>query len=176
MYNWTRPFISVPVHGEQNHLIAHSKLAQSCLVPFTKILENGNCLKLAPNQPELYGKIIEVGKMIVEGKKLYDVDSDFIKDRRKFSFEGIILVSIIIYQDFTLHKDVKISFNGLPPHKYEDFCNTFKSIFIEDYLTMCDENKSSDLKIGELIKKTVRKMIKEDSGKKPQINSHIIRI
>ena len=176
MYNWTRPFISVPVHGELNHLIAHSKLAQSCQVPFTKILENGNCLKLAPNEPELYGKIIEVGKMIVEGKKLYDTDSDFIKDRRKFSFEGIILVSIIIYQDFTLHKDVKISFNGLPPHKYEDFCNTFKSIFIKDYLTMGDENKSSDLKIGELIKKTVRKMIKEDSGKKPQINSHIIRI
>ncbi len=175
MYNWTRPFISVPVHGEQNHLIAHSKLAQSCQVPFTKILENGNCLKLAPNEPELYDKI-EVGKMIVEGKKLYEADSSFIKDRRKFSFEGIILVSIIIYKDFTIHKDVKISFSGLPPHNNEGFCDLFKSLFIEDYLTISDEKKSSDIKIGELIKKTVRKMLKDDSGKKPQINSHIIRI
>ena len=42
MYNWVRPYIAIPVHGEPKHLVAHSKLAQSCQVPFTKILENGN--------------------------------------------------------------------------------------------------------------------------------------
>ncbi len=48
MYDWTRPYISIPVHGEYKHLVAHSKLAQSAQVPFTKILENGKCLKIAP--------------------------------------------------------------------------------------------------------------------------------
>jgi len=41
---------------------------------------------------------------------------------------------------------------------------------------MKDEKKSSDLKVGELIKKTIRQIIREDSGKKPEVNSHIIRI
>ena len=50
MYHWTRPYIAVPVHGEPKHLVAHSKLAQSSQVPFTKILKNGECIKLAPER------------------------------------------------------------------------------------------------------------------------------
>ena len=36
MYNWTRPMISLPVHGEPKHLLAHSLIAKSCQVPITK--------------------------------------------------------------------------------------------------------------------------------------------
>ena len=111
-----------------------------------------NVLNLHLKEPKFYGTI-ETGKMIVEGKNLYDSDSNFIKDRRKFSFEGIILVSIIIYKDFTLHKDIKITCNGLPSNKYENIINTFKDLFINEYLTMNDEKKSSDLIVSEFNKK-----------------------
>ena len=87
--------------------------------------------------------------MIVQGRKLYDSGSNFIKVRRKFSFEGIILVSIIIHQDFTLHKDIKISFNGLPDNQYENVVDIFKEVFVKEYLLMNNEKKSSDLIIGE---------------------------
>jgi len=175
MYEWTRPFISVPVHGEPKHLVAHSRLAQSSQVPFTKILENGKCIKLAPKEPSLYGTIT-TGKMVVEGKNLYDANSEFIKDRRKFSFEGIILISIIIHKDFTLHKDIKISLNGLPTYENENLINVFKELFINQYFLMNDEKKSSDLIVGDLMKKTIRQIISAGSGKKPEVNSHIIRI
>ena len=176
MYNWTRPYISIPVHGEAKHLVAHSKLAQSCQVPFTKILENGKFLKIAPDEPKICGKF-ETGKMIVEGKKIYDADSNFIRDRRKFSFEGIIFVSIIIYDDYTLSKDIKITVNGLPENENEILLDSFKTQFIEHYLTINDEKKSSDLIIADLIKKVMRNIIKKDnSSKKPEINSHIIRL
>ena len=133
------------------------------------------CMKLAPDEPKFYGTI-ETGKMLVEGKKLYDSDSNFIKDRRKFSFEGIILVSVIINQDFTLNKDIKISFNGLPDHQYEHLVDIFKEIFVKEYLSMNNEKKSSDLIVGDLIKKIIRGIIREDSNKKPEVNSHIMRI
>ena len=175
MYNWTRPYISIPVHGEPKHLVAHSKLAQSSQVPFTKILENGKCIKLAPDEPKIYGTI-ETGKMLVEGKKLYDTDSNFIKDRRKFSFEGLIIVSLIIHQDFTLHKDIKISFKGLPFHHNENIVDIFKEKFVKEFLLMNNEKKSSDLIIGDLIKKIIRQLIRENISKKPEVSSHIIRI
>ena len=132
-------------------------------------------MKLAPEEPKFYGTI-ETGKMLVEGKKLYDSDSNFIKDRRKFSFEGIILVSIIIHQDSTLHKDIKISFNGLPDHQYVNVVDFFKEIFVKEYLSMNNEKKSSDLIVCNLIKKIIRRIIREDSNKKPEVNSHIMRI
>ena len=112
MYQWTRPYIAIPVHGEPKHLVAHSKLAQSAQVPITKILENGLCLKIAPDEPEIYGKV-KTGKLIVEGKNIYNSNIDFIKDRRKISFEGLISISLVINSDYSLHKEIKITQNGL---------------------------------------------------------------
>ena len=120
--------------------------------------------------------VIESGKMIVEGKNLYDSDSNFIKDRRKFSFEGIILVTLLIYKDFTLHKNMRITSSGLPSHMCENINDSFKEKFISKYLSLNNEKKSSDLIISELVKKTVRGIVKEYSSKKPEVNSHIIRI
>ena len=71
-----------------------------------------NVLNLGPDNPEIYG-VIETGKLIVEGRNLYDSESNFIRDRRRFSFEGIVLVTIIINNDNSINKNIKISANGL---------------------------------------------------------------
>ena len=175
MYDWTRPMIALPIHGEPKHLLAHSQLAQSSQVPITKILENGKCIKLAPNEPEIYGSI-ETGKLIVEGRNLYDSESNFIKDRRRFSFEGIIMVTIIINEDYSLNKQIKISANGLPDFNQSQVVDDFKKIFIQDYLQLNSDKKSSDELVSNLIKKSIRKSLKNQLTKKPEVNSHIIRI
>ena len=175
MYEWTRPYISLPVHGEIKHLVAHSQLAQASQVPITKILENGKCIKLAPNEPEIYDKI-DTGKLIVEGRNLYDSESSFIKDRRRFSFEGIVLISLLINQDFSINKNIKITSNGLSDFDSEIINELFKEIFIIEYMKMNSDKKLSNLIIGDLIKKCVRQALKSSSSKKPEVQSHIIRI
>ena len=175
MYQWTKPYISIPVHGEAKHLSAHAKLAESVQVPITKILDNGVCLKLAPDKPETYGKI-PTGKLIVEGKNIYDSEIDFIKQRRKFSFDGIILVTLIINNDFSLHKDIKITQNGLPIENTHEIENYFKEFFLDEYIKLSNEKKSSDIIISDLVKKIIRKYVKTNFYKKPEVNVHIIRI
>ena len=175
MYNWTRPMISLPVHGEPSHLLAHSLIAKSCQVPITKILENGKCIKLAPDDPQFYG-FVDTGKLIVEGKNIYDSESNFIKDRRRFSFEGIILVTILINQDNTVSKNIKISSNGLPSYNENHLLNDFKLNFMEDYPHLSLEKKSSDNVLNDLIKKSIRISLKNQLQKKPEVKSHIIRI
>ena len=175
LYEWTRPYISIPVHGEEKHLVAHAKLAQASQVPLIKILENGKCIKLGPKDPEIYGSIT-TGKLIVEGRNLYESESNFIRDRRKFSFEGIILVSIIINEDFSVHKNIIITSNGLPDSDLNEVRSQFKEIFIKAYFKMKSDKKSSDQIISELIKKSVRQSLKSQSIKKPDVKSHIIRI
>ena len=107
MYNWTKPYISIPVHGEHTHLTSHKKISESSQVPITKILQNGKCLKIAPGDCLIVDDI-ETGKLIVEGKNLYDSESNFIKDRRKISFEGIILISFIINADLSINNKIMI--------------------------------------------------------------------
>jgi Predicted hydrolase of the metallo-beta-lactamase superfamily len=175
MYEWTKPYISIPIHGEEKHLLAHAQLAQASQVPHTKILENGKCIKLAPEDPEING-FINTAKLIVEGKNLYDSESNFIKDRRKYSFDGIFLVSIMINEDLSINKNVKISSNGLPEFNSDNFIDQFKENFIPEYMKMNKDQKSSDDIISELIKKLIRQKTKLLFSKKPEVKSHIIRI
>ncbi len=174
MYNLTRPFLSIPVHGEPMHLEAHRKISQACQVPFTKILENGKCLKIAPGDPFVETEV-ETGKLIVEGKKLYDSNADFIKERRKYSFEGLILISIIINSDLTLDKNIILTAKGLPDIDTIQFLDEFKLPFAENYVKLSIDQKSSDQIISELIKTHIRRIYKNYSQKKPDVDVHIFR-
>ena len=175
LYQWTRPYIAIPVHGEPKHLVAHLKLAQSAQVPVTKILDNGTCLKIAPEEPEIYGKI-KTGKLIVEGKNIYNSDIDFIKDRRKISFEGLISISLLINNDYSLHKEIKITQNGLAIKNSQAIDMYFKDVFLSEYLHLSKDKKSSDIIISDLVKKILRKYIKKQMNKKPEVNVHIFRL
>ncbi len=176
MYNWTKPYISIPVHGEPMHLEAHKQLSLSSQVPFTKVLENGKCLKIAPGEPKIIEKF-ETGKLIVEGKNLYDSESSFIKERRKYSFEGIALISLIIDQDDkSINKNIKLTLKGLPDVNEEEIINDFKLTFIDSYTKLNSDQKLSDQIISDLIKNNLRKIMKNSFQKKPEIEVHLIRI
>ena len=113
--------------------------------------------------------------MIVEGKNLYDSESIFIKERKRFSFEGLVLVSIIINKDYSVEKNIILSARGLPEFDQLLILNEFKPIFIDNYLKLSDDQKNSDQSISELIKKNIRKIVKNYFQKKPEVNVHIFR-
>ncbi len=174
MYNWTKPYLSIPVHGEPMHLEAHKQLSYSSQVPFTKILENGKCLKIAPGEPKIVERF-ETGKLIVEGKNLYDSESSFIKERRKYSFEGLVLITVILNQDNSINNNLLLTFKGLPGIDEDQTKNEFKINFIENYLKLNKDQKSSDQIISDLIKSILRKIMRSSFQKKPEIEIHLIR-
>ena len=174
MYNWTKPFISIPVHGEPMHLESHKKISEASQVPITKILQNGKCFKIAPGDCAIVDNI-ETGKLIVEGKYLYDSESDFIRDRRKYSYEGIAMISIVINDDLTIDKNIQISLIGLPYEETDLVKNNFKIEFIENYHKLNQEQKSSDQNVTDLIKKSLKIVLKNILQKKPEIKIHLIR-
>src|SRR5690606_27534913 len=53
MYQLVRPKITLPVHGEARHLLAHAKLAEECQVPYPLVIENGDLVRLGPNGAEI---------------------------------------------------------------------------------------------------------------------------
>ncbi len=175
MYNWTKPYLSIPVHGEPMHLEAHKQLSYSSQVPFTKILENGKCLKIAPGEPKVVDKF-ETGKLIVEGKKLYDSESSFIKERRKYSFEGLALISLLINaSDNSINKNIKVTFKGLPDIDEEQIIHDFKLIFIDSFTKLTTDQKLSDKIVSDIVKNNLKKIMKNSFQKKPEIDVHLIR-
>ena len=174
MYNWTKPYISIPVHGEPMHLASHKKISEASQVPVTKILQNGKCLKIAPGECSVVDNI-ETGKLIVEGKYLYDSDSSFIKDRRKYSFEGLVMISMLLNSDYSIDKNIQLSLIGLPNEQLNSIKEEFKNEFGKNFTKLNNNQKSSDQNVTEIIRKSLKFVLKSILQKKPEIQIHLIR-
>ena len=174
MYSWTKPYISIPVHGEPMHLASHKKISEASQVPVTKILQNGKCLKIAPGECSIVDNI-ETGKLIVEGKYLYDSDSNFIKDRRKYSFEGLVMISILLNSDYSIDKNIQLSLIGLPNEQLNPIKEEFKNEFVKNFTKLNNDQKSSDQNVIEIIRKSLKFVLKNILQKKPEIQIHLIR-
>jgi ribonuclease J len=174
MYNWVKPYLSIPIHGEPVHLASHKKISEASQVPITKILQNGKCLKIAPGDCSIVDNI-ETGKLIVEGKYLYDSDSDFIRDRRKYSYEGVAMISILINNDHSIDNNIQLSLIGLPDEELITIKEKFKTEFIGNYIKLNDDQKSSDQNVIDMIRKNLKFVLKNILQKKPEIQIHLIR-
>jgi ribonuclease J len=64
LYDWARPRIAVPVHGEQPHMRAHAELARECGVPETIVPFDGAVIRLAPGPAKIVGQV-PAGRVIV---------------------------------------------------------------------------------------------------------------
>lgn len=62
MYQWTRPAIAIPVHGEPEHLHAHAEIAKSIGVKRTYVGLNGDLYLLAP-QPGIRRSRVKAGRI-----------------------------------------------------------------------------------------------------------------
>ena len=57
VYQWVRPRIALPVHGEVRHMVEHAALARACQVPETIVAPNGTLVRLAPGPAEIIGHV-----------------------------------------------------------------------------------------------------------------------
>ncbi|MDC1060429.1 ribonuclease J [Alphaproteobacteria bacterium] len=174
MYNWTKPYISIPVHGEPMHLASHKKISEASQVPVTKILQNGKCLKIAPGECSIVDDV-DTGKLIVEGKYLYDSDSSFIKDRRRYSFEGLVMISILLNNDYSIDKNIQLSLIGLPSEQLNSIKEEFKTEFVKNFTKLNNDQKSSDQNVTDIVRKSLKFVLKNILQKKPEIQIHLIR-
>ena len=129
-----------------------------------KIIDNGSLLKIAPNEPNIVNKI-ETGKMIVEGGKVYKSESDFMRERKKYSNEGIVMVTIIIDKDYSINKNIIISNYGLPIDNYDKILDFYKIEFLKEYLKISNEKKENIENIKTISKRVIRKYCKNQFNK-----------
>ena len=65
MYQWARPRIAVPTHGERRHLLEHAALAREMQVPETVAPRNGDMVRLAPGMAEIIDEV-PAGRLYVD--------------------------------------------------------------------------------------------------------------
>ncbi len=114
MYQWVRPRIAIPVHGEMRHLAEHAKLARECQVPQALVVENGAMVRLAP-EPAGIVDHVPSGRLALDGKRLMPLDSGPVQARKRLMRNGAVVLTLVLSRDGKLRSDRLI---GPPPSPY----------------------------------------------------------
>ncbi len=95
MYQWARPHIAVPTHGERRHLLEHCALAKDLQVPETIAPRNGEMVRLAPGKPEVIDEVPS-GRLFVDGNVLEPEGGPALRERRHAAANGVLVVSLAL--------------------------------------------------------------------------------
>lgn len=92
-----KPRFFIPVHGEQRHLQAHSRLAQTMGMDPKNIFisDIGKVLELSKTTCK-WGAPVPAGKVLVDGTGVGDVGSVVLRDRKHLAQDGMIVVVVNI--------------------------------------------------------------------------------
>lgn len=178
MYDLLRPTISVPVHGEPVHLHEHCKLGKAWGAKHALEMENGLLVKLDPHDPKPLGKV-QSGYMAVDGNFLLPAESDIFKMRRKIREAGVVFANIIIDGKGALCTKPVIAAPGcLDPFDDRDIIDDITAITADaiESLQKSNRNHASDDQIMTVVRSAIRRILKEENGKQPQILVYLSRI
>ncbi|MEM9669746.1 MAG: ribonuclease J [Pseudomonadota bacterium] len=98
MYQWIRPQISVPVHGERRHTLEHAKYALSLQIPEAVSPRNGDMVRLAPGEAEITDSV-PAGRLHLDGETLVPADAEGLRERKQMAWRGMVSVSVAIDED-----------------------------------------------------------------------------
>ncbi len=177
MYQWIRPQIAVPVHGELRHLHAHRKLAQECQVPQTVVATNGEMVRLAPGNPQIVDTVPS-GRLAVDGGNLVSLDGASLRERKRMMYDGAAVASLVVDAQGELLADPEITLYGLADDDDEDdVLYDLVVAAIEHTLGNLSRNKlRQDDALQEAVRAAIRRAIRGTRGKRPQTDVHLIRL
>ena len=113
MYDWIKPKIAVPAHGEPMHLAVHADFARERGVKHVYTLRNGTMLALAPGEPGIIDEVPH-GKLYKDGDILLSPDDDAVKARVRLAFAGIVSIGIAMTAKGDIAGDPDVVLAGLP--------------------------------------------------------------
>ncbi len=176
MYEWTRPRVSVPVHGEAAHLVAHGSLAATAGVPEVVQVRNGDLLRLAPGAAEIIDQV-PFGRIYKDGKLVGDEQAMGIKDRRKLSFAGHVAVNVVLDDRYELSGDPDIVAIGVAENDARG--ESIEELMLDAAIGAVDSiprqrRKDLDL-VQEAVRRAVRAAANDAWAKKPLVTVFVTR-
>jgi len=176
MYEWTRPRIGVPVHGEAAHLVAQGSLMATSGIKEVVQVRNGDMLRLSPGPAEIIDQL-PFGRIYKDGKLVGDDETMGIRDRRKLSYVGHVAVNVVLDQKYELAGDPDLVAIGVA--RADASGETLEELMIDAVIGAIESiprPRRKDLEaLSESVRRAARGAANEAWGKKPIVTVFITR-
>ncbi|TIL77932.1 MAG: ribonuclease J, partial [Mesorhizobium sp.] len=172
MYEWVRPQIGVPVHGEAAHLVAQGSLMSMSGIGQVAQVRDGDMLRLYPGAATIVDQV-PFGRVYKDGRLIGTDQAMGIRDRRKLSFAGHVAVNVVLDDKYELAGDPDLVAIGVA--EADASGETLEDLMLDAAIGAVDSiprqrRKDLDL-VQEAVRRAVRGAANEAWGKKPLVTN-----
>ncbi len=181
MYDWLRPKIAIPAHGEPMHLNEHMAFAKARGVETVLRARNGDLVLLGTvDGSEKPGVVNQIrsGRMFKDGDILVSETDEAVKARVKLSFAGVITIAFALNSKGDLAGDPDVVLTGIPARSKQGMAMdeiVDKAIFSTIDNLPRAKRRDADA-ASEAVEKAVRAAVGAVWGKKPQVIVLVIEV
>jgi len=176
MYQMVRPRVAIPVHGEARHLIAHAQLAGECQVQQPLVIQNGDVVRLAAAGASVVDEVA-VGRLASDGRGLLPLNGTALKDRRRVTFNGTAVATLVLDRYGRLAAPVTMSVIGVVERGAADAATPALRSAVERAVDeLPTGSRRDDEAVRDAVRRALRRTLNERFGKRPLVEIHLVRI
>lgn len=177
MYEWVRPKIAIPAHGETLHLSLHRDFATKMGVPRVIRAFNGDLVSLAPGEAAIIDELPN-GRLVRDGALIINAEDKAISERRKLSYVGVVTVALAIDDKGHLASDIEVESAGLPETDDEGtpMIEIIRELVEETYSTLPKAKRRDAEALRTAIERGIRSGIAEIWEKKPVTKVMVLEV
>jgi len=178
MYQWARPQIAIPTHGERRHLLEHVALAKEMQTPHAIAPTNGEMIRLAPGRPAVIDEVTS-GRLYLDGGMLTPANGEALRERTHAAHNGVLILTMVIDKRGKLVTDLDLRSLGLPGDKENPLEDALDDLAeaAEDALDRFDmATKTDDVALEQALGRTLKKASQRIWDRRPVVETVVIRV
>jgi ribonuclease J len=172
MYEWVRPQLLVPVHGERRHMAEQARFGLACGIPEVLVQSNGDVVRLAPGAPQIVGQE-RTGRLVLDGDVILPADGATMNERRRIMNHGYIAVAVALHASGRLAAEPAFCLQGVP---VEEDREAFVREAGEAVSGVLRKPASDQEALREALRLGVRRVATDLTGKKPVVEVILLQV
>src|SRR5258708_10733233 len=178
MYQWARPAIAVPTHGERHHLLEHAALAKDLQVPQAIAPRNGDMVRLAPGKPGIVDEVPS-GRLYVDGGMVTPENGQALRERRHAAFNGMLAISLALDGRGRIASGPKVRALGMPAdedYSLDEAIEDLEGEAEHALARLSADEREDDGAVEAMLSRTLKKAAFRIWKRRPVVEATVLRV
>jgi ribonuclease J len=178
MYQWARPRIAVPTHGERRHLLEHANLARDMQVPEQVAPRNGDMVRLAPGRAAIVDEV-PAGRLYVDGGMVTPEHGEALRERRHAAYNGMLTVAVALDRKGRIASGPQVRAIGLPgdaDYALEEAVDDLASEAEAALKKLSAGDREDDERVEQALSRAVKKAAYRIWERRPVVETTVLRV
>ena len=176
-YDWVRPSIAIPAHGEEVHLASHEAFARERQVPHVIKAHNGDVVLLAPGDPGIVGEVPH-GRIARDGNILLRMDDESLRERQSLAFAGVVTIALAVTAKGDMAGTPDVLTAGLPARTRNGAAMDalVDAALFETFESLPRQRRRDADTVSTAIERAVRGAVNQAWGKRPSVHVLVVEV